>query len=71
MEQQLQQVSINQQAETQLAKLQQDIQQMKLTHQSSLASQEEQLQGIIELHKDDPKIGEFIIEELTLNSQLL
>ena len=71
MEQQFQQVSINQQAETQLAKLQQDFKQMQLAHQSNLVSKEEQLQGMIELHKDDPKIGEFITEELALNSQLL
>jgi len=41
---------------------------MQLAHQSSLASKEEQIQGMIELHKDDPKIMEFIIEALALNS---
>lgn len=42
-----------------------------MEHQSSLASKEEQLQGMIELHKDNPKIGEFIAERLALNAQLL
>ena len=60
LEQQLQQVNINQEEETQLAKLQQDFQQMQLDHQGSLANKEEQLRGMIEQHKDDPKIGEFI-----------
>jgi len=41
---------------------------MQLAHQNSLASKEEQLQGIIELHKDNPKIGEFITDALTFNS---
>lgn len=71
LEQQLQQVSINQEAETQLAKLQQDFQQLQLAHQSSLVSKEKQLQDMIELHKDDPKNGELITKALALNSQLL
>lgn len=57
--------------ETHLAKTQQDFQRMQLPRQSSLASKEEQLQGIIELHKDDPKIGQFVTEALSLNSQVL
>ena len=54
-----------------MAKLQQDFQQMQLAHQSILANKEEQIQGMIELHKDDPKIGEFITKALALNSRLL
>ena len=71
LEQQLQQVSINQEVETQLAKLQQDFHQMQLDHQISLANKEKRLQTMIEMHKDDPKIGEFITEALALISQLL
>ena len=70
LEQQLQQVSINQEAETQLAKLQQCFQQMQLVHQSSLDNKEEYIQGMIELHEDNPKIGS-LLEALALNSQLL
>ena len=62
---------ISTEAETQLVKLQQDFHQMQLYHQRSLANKEEQLLTMIELHKDDPKIGEFITKALALNSQLL
>lgn len=55
----------------QLAKLQQEFQQMQIAHQSSLAGNEAQLQSIAELHKDEPKIEEFVTEVLGLNSQLL
>ena len=47
LEQQLQQVSIDEEAETQLAKLQQDFHQMQLDHQRSLANKEEQLKTMI------------------------
>lgn len=33
---------------------------MQLDHQSKLANKEEYLQAMIELHKDDPNIGDFI-----------
>jgi len=55
----------------QLAKLQQEFQQMQLAHQRSLAGKLAQLQNITELHKDDPKIEQFVTETLGLNSQLL
>jgi len=44
---------------------------MQLAHQSSLASKGAQLQNITELHKEDPKIEQFVTEALGLNSQLL
>jgi hypothetical protein len=71
LEQQLQQVKSDQQAEIQLAKLQQEFEQMQIEHQSSLAEKEAQVQAITDLHKDDPKIDQFITEALSLNSQLM
>ena len=44
---------------------------MQLDYQSSLSNKEEQLQTMIGMHKDDPKIKEFITEALALNAQLL
>ncbi len=44
---------------------------MRLDYQNNLANKEQQLHATIELHKDDPKIEEFITEALALNDQLL
>jgi len=44
---------------------------MQIKHQTNLAKKEAQTQGIIDLHKDDPKIDQFIIKALSLNSQLM
>lgn len=41
---------------------------MQIKHQASLVEKEAQIQGIIDLHKDDPKIDQFITEALSLNS---
>lgn len=68
LEQQLQQVKTNQQAQIQLAKLRQEFQQMKIEHQSSLAGKEAQIQSIINLHKDDPNIDQFVTKALSLSS---
>lgn len=70
LEQQLQQAKTNQQGEIQLAKLQQEFQQMKIEHKSSLVGKEAQIQSITDLHKDDPKIDNFVTRTLGLNSQL-
>jgi len=40
---------------------------MQIKHQTSLAEKEEKIQGITYLHKDDPKIDQFITEALNLN----
>ena len=53
LEQQLQQAKSNQQAEIQLAKLQQEFEQMRIKHQAILPENEAQIQGITDLHKDD------------------
>ena len=42
---------------------------MQIKHQANLAEKEVQIQGITDLHKDDPKIDQFITEALGLNVQ--
>ena len=71
MQQQLQQANANSEAQKQLEKLQQDFQQMQIGYQNSLAKKEKQLQDVQEMHKDDPKLAEFITESISLNDQLL
>ena len=44
---------------------------MKLGYQNNLAEKENQLQAMLEMHKDDPKITEFVSKALALNDQLL
>ena len=44
---------------------------MQLGYQSSLAEKEHQLQAMLEMHKDDPKVTTFVSEALSLNDQLL
>jgi len=44
---------------------------MQIKHQVSLEEKKAQIQGITDLHKYDPKIDQFIIEALGLNSQLM
>jgi len=70
LKQPLQQVKTNQKARIQLAKLQQEFEKMQIKNRISLAEKEAQLQAITDLHKDDPKIDQFITESLALNSQL-
>jgi len=40
-------------------------------HRTNLTEKEAQIQTITDLHKDDPKIDQFITEALGLNSQLM
>ena len=44
---------------------------MQIGYQNSLAEKEKQLQVMQEMHKDDPKLTEFITESISLNDQLL
>ena len=44
---------------------------MKIKHQAILVEKEAQIQGITDLHKDDPKIDQFITKALSLSSQLM
>ena len=44
---------------------------MQIEYQNSLAEKEKQLQVMQEMHKDDPKLTEFITESISLNDQLL
>ena len=44
---------------------------MQIGYQNSLAEKEKQLQDVQEMHKDDPKLTEFITESISLNDQLL
>lgn len=71
LEQHLQQEKSNEQAKSQLAKLQQQFKHMKIKHQANLAEKEAYIQGIIDMHKDDPKIDQFITRVLGLNSKLM
>ena len=41
---------------------------MQIKHQTNLVEKEAQIQGITDLHKDDPKIDQFITKALCLNS---
>lgn len=56
LEKQLWQVKSDQRAEIQLAKLQQEFEQMQIEHRISLVKKEAQVHAITDLHKDDPKI---------------
>jgi len=67
----LQQANTNNKAQKQLERLQQDFQRMQIGYQKSLAEREKQLQHMQEMHKDDPKLTEFITESISLNEQLL
>ena len=71
LQQQLQQASANREAKEKLEKIQQDFRQMQLGYQNNLAEKENQLQTMLKLHRDDPKITEFVSESLALNDQLL
>ena len=42
---------------------------MLIGYQNSLAEKEKQLQVMQEMHKDDPKLTEFITESISLNDQ--
>ena len=44
---------------------------MQIGYQKSLAKKEKQIQIMQEMHKDDPKLTEFISESISLNNQLL
>jgi len=68
LEQQLKQEKSNQQAELQIAKLQQEFEQMQIRHQANLVEKEVQIQAITDKYKDSPNIDLFIIEVLSLNS---
>ena len=67
----MQQANTNNEAHKQLEKLQEDFQQMQIGYQRSLDEKGKQLQDLQEMHKDDPKITEFISESISLNEQLL
>lgn len=71
LQQQLQQAKTNNEAQKQLERLQQDFQQMQIGYHSSLFEREKKLQDMQEVHKDDPKLTEFITESISLNDQLL
>jgi len=71
LEQQLEKGKSNQEAELQIAKLQQEFEQMQIKHQASLAEKEVQKQAITNKYKDSPRIKQFVIEVLSLNSQLM
>lgn len=44
---------------------------MQIEHRTILAEKEALIQEITDLHKDDPKIDQFVTEALGLNSQLM
>jgi len=67
----LQKAHANNEAQIKLEELQQELQQMQIGYQKSLADKEKQIQIIQEEHKDDPKLPEFISESVSLNKQLL
>lgn len=71
LKQQLEQEKSNQQVEFQIAKLQLEFEQMQIKHQASLAEKEAQIQELIDKYKDNQNIYQFIIEALSLNSQLM
>ena len=68
---QLQQANTNNEAHKQLEKLQEDFQQMQIGYQRSLDEKGNQLQDVQDMHKDDPKLTDFISESIALNEQLL
>ena len=43
---------------------------MQVSYQTSLEEKEKQLQTVQEMHKDEPKLSEFISESIGLNDQL-
>ena len=43
---------------------------MQVSYQRSLEEKEKQLQTVQEMHKDEPKLAEFISESIGLNEQL-
>jgi len=67
----LQQANANIEARKQLEKLQEDFQKMHIGYQRSLDEKGKQLQILQEMHKDEPKLKEFISESISLNEQLL
>ena len=71
LQQQLQQANANTKASRQLEKLQEDFQQMQIGYQRSLDEKGKQLQTLQEMHKDEPKLAEFVSETIGLNEQLL
>lgn len=71
LQQQLQQVQANKEAQLKLEELQQQLQEMQIGHQKSLADKDKKIQIIQDQHKDDPKLPEFISETISLNNQLL
>jgi len=71
LQQQLQQANTNNEAHKQLEKLQEDFQQMQIGYQRSLDEKGKQLQNLQEMHKDEPKLTEFISESIALKEQLL
>ena len=71
LQQQLQQANANNEAQKHLERLQQDFQQMQIGYQKSLDEKGKQLQDLQEMHKDNPKLTEFITESISLNEQLL
>jgi len=71
LQQQLQQANTNNEAQKQLERLHQDFQQMQIGYQKSLDEKGKQLQDLQEMHKNDPKLTEFISESISLNEQLL
>ena len=67
----MQQASANIEASKQLEKLQEDFQQMQIGYQRSVDEKGKQLQTLQEMHKDEPKLAEFISESIGLNEKLL
>ena len=67
----MQQVQANNEAHLKHEELQQQLQEMQIGHQKSLADKEKQIQIIQDQHKDDPKLPKFISETISLNNQLL
>lgn len=67
----MQQSNVNTEAHKQLEKLQEDFQQMQIGYQRCLDEKGKQLKILQEMHKDEPKLAEFISESIGLNEQLL
>ena len=67
----MQQAHANSEAQRQFEKLQQEFQQMQIEYQKILAEKEKQIQIMQEMHKEDPKLIDFISESISLNNQLL
>ncbi len=66
----MQQANENAEASKQLEELQESFRQMQVSHQRSIEEKEKQLQTVQEMHKDEPKLIEFISESIGLNDQL-